>query len=88
MSRYNANGLTPEEQAAQDRLQWESHARTPAGRLELIRRQLDALTAEVVALEAELHADESVDLGSPLAAGPDESGCDLTALVDDPPAPF
>ena len=77
--RYNTNGLTPEEQAAHDRLEWEAHAATVQGRLEWVRLQLDRLTAEVVALESLLNADESVDLGATPPADDEASGVDLSA---------
>ena len=82
MSRYGTDGLTDDERFYQAKLQWEAHARTPAGRLEWVRLQLDCLTAEVVALESLLAADESVDLGATPPADDEASGVDLTAPSD------
>jgi len=81
--RYSADGLTADERAArqsmQDRLEWKAHAGTVRGRLEWVRHQLDRLTAEVVALESLLAADESVDLGAASPADDEASGVDLAA---------
>jgi hypothetical protein len=89
VSRYNHNGLTAEEQAGQDRLQWEAHAATHRGRLEIVRQQIAALRAEEAELVRQAGPDaEAVDLGAALRCGPGESGVDLHAAgagYDDPP---